>query len=110
MALGFLGRVGCVSVETDQVSGRRVASLTDEGRRAAATYRRVLAATEVAWDAAELHAALTAIVGDDLGAERCSLFAGLGRYPDGWRASVRPPATLPHHPMVLHRGGYPDGR
>jgi hypothetical protein len=30
-------------------------------------------------------------------------------YPDGWRASVRAPATLPQYPMVLHRGGYPDG-
>ena len=37
------------------------------------------------------------------------LFAGLEPYPDGWRAAVRPPATLPHYPMVLHRGGYPDG-
>jgi hypothetical protein len=26
-----------------------------------------------------------------------------------WRASVPNPETLPHYPMVLHRGGYPDG-
>jgi hypothetical protein len=26
-----------------------------------------------------------------------------------WRAAVRRPDVLPHHPMVLHRGGYPDG-
>ena len=25
------------------------------------------------------------------------------------RARVRAPSTLPHYPMVLHRGGYPDG-
>ena len=37
------------------------------------------------------------------------LFGGLEPYPDNWRASVRRPATLPHFPMVLHRGGYPDG-
>jgi hypothetical protein len=30
-------------------------------------------------------------------------------YPENWRDSVRPPITLPHYPMVLHRGGYPDG-
>jgi hypothetical protein len=30
-------------------------------------------------------------------------------YPDGWRAAVRKPDTLPHFPMVLHRGGFPDG-
>src|SRR5262249_35358226 len=37
------------------------------------------------------------------------LFECLRPYPEGWRASVRPPAALPHYPMVLHRGGYPDG-
>ena len=37
------------------------------------------------------------------------LFQGLEPYPDNWRASVRPPRTLPYYPMVLHRGGYPDG-
>ena len=37
------------------------------------------------------------------------LFAGLEPYPENWRASARHPATLPHYPMVLHRGGYPDG-
>ncbi|MGA2826507.1 MAG: hypothetical protein ABSF03_10325 [Streptosporangiaceae bacterium] len=30
-------------------------------------------------------------------------------YPGNWRADVRAPRTLPHYPMVLHRGGYPDG-
>jgi hypothetical protein len=30
-------------------------------------------------------------------------------YLEGWRASVRQPDTLPHFPMVLHRGGFPDG-
>ena len=34
---------------------------------------------------------------------------GLEPYPDNWRASARRAATLPHYPMVLHRGGYPDG-
>ena len=37
------------------------------------------------------------------------LLQGLEPYPDGWRASVRTPDTLPHYPMVLHRGGFPDG-
>jgi hypothetical protein len=37
------------------------------------------------------------------------LFGGLEPYPDNWRASIRRPGTLPHFPMVLHRGGYPDG-
>ena len=52
----------------------------------------------------ELGAALDAIVGDE-----SLLREGMRPYPDGWRASVRAPAMLPHYPMVLHRGGYPDG-
>jgi DNA-binding MarR family transcriptional regulator len=45
---------------------------------------------------------------------------GLRPYPDGWRARAPylgqtkrlltdPLGNLPHHPMVLHRGGWPDG-
>ena len=37
------------------------------------------------------------------------LFQALEPYPDNWRAAVCPPGTLPYYPMVLHRGGYPDG-
>jgi hypothetical protein len=49
------------------------------------------------------------------------LALGLQPYPDGWRAARNPyrartqavladPASaLPRYPMVLHRGGYPDG-
>ena len=37
------------------------------------------------------------------------LFQALEPYPENWRASARPPRTLPYYPMVLHRGGYPDG-
>jgi len=33
-----------------------------------------------------------------------------GPYPDNWRAAVQQaPGALPHYPMVLHRGGYPEG-
>jgi len=37
------------------------------------------------------------------------LFDGLEPQPNGWRASVRKPDTLPPYPRVLHRGGFPDG-
>ncbi len=40
---------------------------------------------------------------------RSPLWQGLEPYPDGWRAGVRRPEILPHYPMVLHRGGFPDG-
>jgi hypothetical protein len=38
-----------------------------------------------------------------------ALFAGIEPPDAGWRASVRKPVTLPQYPMVLYRGGYPDG-
>ncbi len=52
--------------------------------------------------------------------EQAALSEGLIPYPDGWRARkpyesrtlafINDPAgALPHFPMVLHRGGYPDG-
>ncbi|MEY2426829.1 MAG: hypothetical protein QOI61_2401, partial [Actinomycetota bacterium] len=30
-------------------------------------------------------------------------------YPDGWRSKTKLPRHLAHHPIVSHRGGYPDG-
>lgn len=56
----------------------------------------------------DLRRALEQVVGDP--ADRQSkLWAGAAPYPDGWRASVRRPDTFPQFPMVLHRGGFPDG-
>ena len=37
------------------------------------------------------------------------LLQGLKPYPDNWRASTPEVQTLPRFPLVLHRGGYPDG-
>ena len=54
-------------------------------------------------------AALRASLEPLAGGQPPPLFGGLEPYPDNWRASVRRPGTLPHFPMVLHRGGYPDG-
>ncbi len=63
---------------------------------------------------------LAAVAGHQAGDGGPSLALGLQPYPDGWRS--RPPylaqtkafladpaGALPRHPMVLHRGGYPDG-
>lgn len=54
-----------------------------------------------------LRASLTLLVGE--GTASSPLFAGLEPPPNGWRAKVPTPETLPHFPMILHRGGYPDG-
>jgi hypothetical protein len=120
MASGFLARHECALLEADPSASRgKVARLTEKGGRAQNKFRRLLGQTETTWteqfgaDVVDrLRASLGVLVGEnpgDAGARRSPLFAGLQPYPDGWRASVRPFGTLPHYPMVLHRGGYPDG-
>jgi hypothetical protein len=41
--------------------------------------------------------------------DRSPLAALIEPPADCWRSWVKRPATLPHYPMMLHRGGYPDG-
>ena len=116
MCTGWLERQGCAVVEPVASARRgKAVRLTPKGERAQQNHRRLLAATEEAWrstygaDAvAALRAALQDVVGDGTFTSS-PLASGLVPYPDNWRAKVRRPQTLPHHPMVLHRGGYPDG-
>lgn len=103
MAMGILRKKNLAIVGTD-----RAVRLTAAGMEAKDAYLRLLQATEERWRAS--------FGGDRIQTLRHTLellaprlFEGLEPYPDGWRASVRKPATLPHYPMVLHRGGYPDG-
>jgi len=116
MCTGWLERHGCAVMEPF-ASGRRgkVVRPTPKGEKAQQKYRRLLTLTEESWQStygadvvAALRAALEDVVGD--GTYTSSpLASGLVPYPDNWRSKVRRPETLPHHPMVLHRGGYPDG-
>ena len=117
MCVGWLQRRGCVVVEPDAATGRgKVLRLTAKGERAQHDFLHSLCATEEVW-----RTTFGAAVVDDLGAA-CAYLVGDGTlsrspladclepYPDNWRAAIRcRPDTLPHHPMVLHRGGYPDG-
>jgi hypothetical protein len=112
-ALGVLTRRGLAAEEPDPAASRgKVARLTPRGLDAQRVYHELAGAIERRWHERFTHRVTDALrarleplaVGDPL-----PLFAGLRPYPDNWRASVRPPVTLPHFPMVLHRGGYPDG-
>jgi hypothetical protein len=112
MAMGILTKARFALIESEPKSVKaKVARLTAKGLAAQDEYWRLLAAMEQRWEARfginQLRQALQHLVGD--GNEPSPLFLGLEPYPDGWRASVRKPETLPHYPMVLHRGGFPDG-
>jgi DNA-binding MarR family transcriptional regulator len=115
MSVGFLEKHGCVTVEPVPPPGRgQRVRLTPRGHIAQQVTGNLVADVEDHWqtrfgtDAVRsLRSSLEPIVGD--GTAQSPLFGGLTPYPDGWRADVRAPSTLPHYPMVLHRGGYPDG-
>jgi hypothetical protein len=103
-------------VEPDPTGGRaKVARLTTKGQDATDAYRRLLGVIEAAMETRfgadsirALREPLERLVGEPT-AQGSPLFHGLEPYPDGWRAAVRRPNLLPHYPMVLHRGGFPDG-
>jgi DNA-binding MarR family transcriptional regulator len=115
MSLGFLEKIGCVVVGPDPSASRgKAAHLSAKGVKAQHKYRRVLAETEAQWrerfgeeQVTGLRAPLEGLVGEP--GVPSPLSQGLQSYPEGWRSSVRRPEILPHYPMVLHRGGWPDG-
>jgi methyltransferase (TIGR00027 family) len=115
-ALGVLTRSGLAAEEPDPAARRgRVARLTSQGQRAQHRYHELTAVIERRWrdrfgaeTPGAIRAALEPLATAPDG-ELSPLFGGMRPYPDNWRAQVRPPVTLPHYPMVLHRGGYPDG-
>ena len=115
-ALGILIRAHLAAEEPDPAASRgKVARLTAGGLDAQRRYRELVAAIEQRWHERFDGGAITALraslepLAMAPGGGPPPLFGGIEPYPDGWRASARRPAVLPHYPMVLHRGGYPDG-
>jgi methyltransferase (TIGR00027 family) len=112
-ALGILTRGGLAAEEPDPAAGRgKVARLTPRGLDAQHLYHELTDTIERRWHdyfTPGVTGALRASLEPLAAGQPPVLFGGLEPYPDNWRASVRRPATLPHFPMVPHRGGYPDG-
>jgi DNA-binding MarR family transcriptional regulator len=116
MSLGFLQRGRYLEVGDEPAARRRkVARLTAKGLAAKKKYQRRVGIVEENWrkrfgenDIRKLREVLEQLVGDAT-AKASPLWRGLKPNAGGWRESVSQPDTLPHQPMVLHRGGYPDG-
>ena len=117
-AVGFLQRNGYAAVEPDPAGGSKLVRLTEQGLAARAQHARLAKAVERRWRkrlGGEFDRLTKALITGR------QLALGLEPYPDGWRAARNPyrarteavladPASaLPRYPMVLHRGGYPDG-
>jgi hypothetical protein len=109
MALRSLAKTGYV------VDEAKLARLTPKGLEAQAAAPGLHADLERARRRQRLRKAVAAVLDQSAG-----LSEGLRPYPDGWRARKQyveqtnaviadPTGRLPHYPMVLHRGGWPDG-
>ena len=115
-ALRFLQKYGYVMIEPDPAASRgKVVHPTSKGRQAQDAYHHLVWTIEERCQTRygkdtirNLRESLERLVGEPT-AQLSPLFEGLEPYSDGWRASIRRPDTLPHYPMVLHRGGFPDG-
>jgi hypothetical protein len=113
MAMGVMRKSGAVTEGSDPAGGRfKVTRLTASGVVLRDEYPVLAADIERDWRTRFGGPAITALrqALEPLAAgDPPRLLAGLEPYRDGWRARVATPATLPHYPMTLHRGGYPDG-
>ena len=116
MSLNFLQKRGYAVVESESLGSRvKLLVLTPKGRRAHKAYLQLVRTIEERWQARfgndaihSLRELLESLIGEPT-AQLSPLFRGLVPYPNGWRASIPKPEGLPHYPMVLHRGGFPDG-
>jgi hypothetical protein len=111
MAMGILTKANLVEIGSH---ADRLVRLNARGLAAQQYALNLLAAVESCWlehfgesAVQRLRQLLENLVVDPRGS--ALLLEGLKPYPGNWRASSRSLQTLPHFPMVLHRGGYPDG-
>jgi hypothetical protein len=127
MALRFLAKTGHVTVEADSIDAHtQLVHVTPKGREAQEADRLLHGDLERAWEtqfgAGNIHGLRVGLrrLLDQRDGERARLSLGLQPYADSWRATKRyveqtnamiddPARRLPHYPMVLHRGGWPDG-
>jgi hypothetical protein len=120
MALTFLAKGGHVVLE-GATAATKAARLSPKGRELQKACGQLHANVEErlrgrfgAAEVRRLRSSLERVL------EHPDLARGLEPQPGGWRASrgyvertramvENPRVALPHHPMVLHRGGWPDG-
>jgi DNA-binding MarR family transcriptional regulator len=116
MAVGFLQTHGYATATADLLDPRtKVLRLTERGHDALEAYGELTGVIEDRWQARfgeanvwAVRTSLETLVGDS-GDANSPLLVGLAPWPGIWRASTRQLDRLPHYPMVLHRGGFPDG-
>ena len=113
MAMGILTKHG-LAVSGPATDGGRgqVATLTPKGRSVQNKCRERLSEIEHRWQerfGGERVTALREALERLTSGPGSRLSEGLDPPQGGWRAGEPRKATLPQYPMVLHRGGFPDG-
>uniref|UniRef100_A0A7V4XUG0 MarR family transcriptional regulator n=1 Tax=Acidobacterium capsulatum TaxID=33075 RepID=A0A7V4XUG0_9BACT len=116
MGLGVLEKRGLMETEGSARTQRsKAVMLTERGALAVTEYAHLVRTIENRWKQRlgaerldKLRTALEALVKCGHG-ERAPIFAHLVPAAENWRSRIAAPECLPHYPMVLHRGGYPDG-
>ncbi|MGA9586776.1 MAG: hypothetical protein WBQ95_15685 [Terracidiphilus sp.] len=116
MALDRLERQVLAKFKTESPTSRfKVLSANAFGREKAAACADLLQQIEARWQErfgagkiSSLRSSLEALIHSE-SSEATLLMQGIAPYPDNWRAHVPPREALPDFPMVLHRGGFPDG-
>ena len=125
-SMSWLEKAGYTSVEPEPSGRGKRVHLTSQGKDVQRSHRERIHEIESRWEerfgtdaVGNLRAPLQAIL-DQPGGPDGPLSAGLVTPEGGWRGTGRykpltaafiasPSDALPHHPMVLHRGGWPDG-
>jgi predicted transcriptional regulator len=108
----FLVKKGFAIVKNE--GGAKTLTLTPKGQDTYEKSAEQIQAVEKAWRGRfgkgaidSVRSSLEALISEPL--SESTVFAGLHPCRDCWRAKVPQPETLPQFPLVLHRGGYPDG-
>jgi hypothetical protein len=115
MAVGVLQKKQLIRMESNLQGPGKTISLTEAGLVAQQTYQLHLAKIEDDFCCrfgVDIIKSLRDLLEDVISMEGGGsglLMEGIKPYADGWRAFVKKTIFLPHYPMTLHRGGYPDG-
>jgi methyltransferase (TIGR00027 family) len=109
MAMTALLAAGLVAEEPAPAGSRgKVIRLTRPGEAARVRYPVLVADIEARWHERFGTGTITALR-QALEGVSGQLAEGLAPYPGNWRAAAPARPVLPDFPVVLHRGGYPDG-
>jgi hypothetical protein len=115
-ATGFLSRHGYATIAAGPSrSSRKTLVLTARGQSAREVYLDLVPVIESRWRGRfgsgaidRLQISLQTLVTESP-EDLLPLIRGIEPQPGNWRSELPRPGTLPYFPLVLHRGGYPDG-